>query len=499
MEKINNSYLFMLPKRHGVESVNDYRPISLSNSIYLIMAKVLADRLREVIGVLIELFQYAFISGRQLPDSVAMAGEILAAWKVQGTKGFMWKVDFAKAYDSLDWRFLWAVLQNRGFPKEWIKWMKRCVTSQSFSALINGRPTGGWIRPQRGIGQGCPLAPMLFILAADVLYSSAAQACASGSLKGFQTHSQPLGIPLLQYADDTLFFMEGSMEEAKNLSTLLDIFAYCSGFRLNREKSEFTGFGLSQDEESQCSRALGTPMGTLPIQYLGLPLSTGQLRSAYWESVVGKVEQRLEGWKAKVLLKGGRLVLLKSVLSVIPTFYLFVFKIPASIEQRLSGLMRRFFWTGSKEGRGLALVAWDDICKPTCQGGLGVPHLNTMNVALLTKWVKRIIGSEEDVIRAVMRDRYEAGVAWDKMTTRVRGASAFWRGLGKVVPIIQKIFSARLGDSALFRFYLDEWSDKGCLREKFPRLFVLTRHPQGTVKECWDGGWNPSLAAHLSK
>ena len=230
----------------------------------------------------------------------------------------------------------------RGFPEEWIRWMKRCVTSQSFSVLANERPTGGWIRPQRGIRQGCPLAPMLFILAADVLYSSAAQVCARGSLKSFQTHSQPLGIPLLQYADDTLFFMEGSVEEAKNLSALLDVFPDCSGLRLNREKSEFIGFGLSRDEEGQCSRALGTPMGTLPIRHLGLPLSTSQIRSADWQSVVGKVEQRLEGWKVKVLSKGGRLVLLKSVLSAIPTFYLSVFKILTSIEKKLSDLL--FNW-----------------------------------------------------------------------------------------------------------------------------------------------------------
>ena len=160
--------------------------------------------------------------------------------------------------------------------------------------------------------------------------------------------------------------------------------------------------------------------------------------------------------------------------------------------------MRRFFWRGSKEGRGLALVAWDDICTTTDQGGLGVPHLNKMNVALLTKWVKQIIGPEEDVIRSVMRDRYGAGVDWEKMTTRVRGASAFWRGLGKVVPSIQKFFSASLGDGNLIRFWLVEWSDKGCLRGKFPRLLTITQHPQGTVKDCWDGGWSPSLAVQLS-
>ena len=216
---------------------------------------------------------------------------------------------------------------------------------------------------------------MLFILAADVLYSSAVQACARERLKGFQTRSHPLGIPLLQYADDTLFFMEGAVEEAKNLSTLMDVFADCSGLRINRANSEFIGFGMSRDEEDQCLRALGTPLGTLPIRYLGLPLSTGQICGADWQSVVGKVEQRLEGWKTKVLSKGGRLVLLKSVLSAIPSFYLSIFKIPVSIERKLSGLMRRFFWTWSKEGRGMALVAWEDICKPTGQGGLGVLHL----------------------------------------------------------------------------------------------------------------------------
>ena len=239
-------------------------------------------------------------------------------------------------------------------------------------------------------------------------------------------------------------------------------------------------------------------MGALPIRYLGLPLSTGQLCVADWQLVVGKVEQRLEGWKAKVLSKGGRLVLLRSVLSAIPTFSLYVFKIPTSIEQRLSGLMPRFFWKGSKEGRGMALVAWDDICTPTDQGGLGVPHFNTMNVALLTKWVKRIIGPEEDVIRSMMTDRYEASVDWDKMMTRVRRASTFWRGLEKMVSIIQKFFSTRLGDGTLFHFWLDEWSGNRCLRGKFPRLFAITRNPQGIVKECRDGGWSPSLAAHLS-
>ena len=126
---------------------------------------------------------------------------------------------------------------------------------------------GGWVQPQRGVRQGCPLAPLLFVLAVDVLATCTIQACSQGILKGFQTHCYPEGIQLLQYADDTTFFMEGSVEAARNLSTILDLFAHFSGLLISRAKSAFVGFGLTQEESLQCSKALGTPIGTLPMRY----------------------------------------------------------------------------------------------------------------------------------------------------------------------------------------------------------------------------------------
>ena len=90
-----------------------------------------------------------------------MAGEIIASWQRKGTHGFMWKVDFAKAYDSLDWNSLWLSMNRRGFPEEWIKWVRSCVTTHAFSILVNGHPKVGWIHPQRGVRQGCPLALLL--------------------------------------------------------------------------------------------------------------------------------------------------------------------------------------------------------------------------------------------------------------------------------------------------------------------------------------------------
>ena len=131
-------------------------------------------------------------------DSVVMAKKIVAAWQRRDTKGFMWKLDFATAYDSIDWRFIWRVLRRHAFPETWVRWVKQCVCTNTFDVRVNDRPQGGWIHPQRGIRQGCPLAPLLFILAADTLAVCTERLCVQGLLAGFQTAGWSSEVPLLQ-------------------------------------------------------------------------------------------------------------------------------------------------------------------------------------------------------------------------------------------------------------------------------------------------------------
>ena len=277
MEWLNKVFIVLIPKVHGAELIGDFRPIALSNSIYLIIAKVLANRLRVVLDILISPLQSAFIPGRQMTDSIVMAEEIVAAWRRSGTSGLLWKVDFAKAYYSIDWRYLWNVLRRRGFPEIWVRWMKLCVTTSSCSVLVNGRPQGGWFQPQRGIRQGCPLAPLLFLLVVDTLAFCTTRLCSRGHLSSFQTASIPGGIPLLQYADDTTFFIQGSETAAHTLSMMMDVFTDISGLQLNRAKSTVVGFNLSAEELSRCAETLASPIGTLPLRYLGLPLTDRRL------------------------------------------------------------------------------------------------------------------------------------------------------------------------------------------------------------------------------
>ena len=270
MDRIHWAYITLLPKTPGAKRVGDFRPISLSKSIYLIITKVLANRLRELLGTLISPLQSAFVLGRQMADSVVVAEEIIAAWRRSGT------TSFAKAYDSLDWHFLWNVLKCRGFSKAWTNWMKQCVCTTTFAVLVNGRPQGGWIHPQQGIRQGCLLAPLLFILAADTLAISTEQLCIRNYLTGFQTTGRPGGIPLLQYADDTTFFIRGLTVAAHHVSTMLDIFSDYSGLQLNRSKSSAIGIGLDSEELAWVSAVLCTPVASLPIRYLRLFLAEGR-------------------------------------------------------------------------------------------------------------------------------------------------------------------------------------------------------------------------------
>ena len=151
MNRINRAYIVRIPKVQGAEQIGDFRPISLSNFIYLIIAKVLANRLQGVLTSLIGPFQYAFMPVRQMLDNIVLAEEIVAAWRRRDTPGFIWKVDFSKAYDTLDWQFLWNVLWWRAFLETWVRWVKQCVTTPTFAILVQGRPRGNWIHPQQGI------------------------------------------------------------------------------------------------------------------------------------------------------------------------------------------------------------------------------------------------------------------------------------------------------------------------------------------------------------
>ncbi|CAL5341169.1 unnamed protein product [Camellia sinensis] len=150
---INRSFVALLPKNENPYSLSDFRPISLIGSLYKVLSKVLSSRLKVVLPKIISESHAAFIGGRSILDGILVANEIVDDWKRKQKKGLILKLDFEKAYDSINWEFLFSMLSNFGFGSKWIKWMKECVSSAQISILVNGSPTAEF-SPQRGLRQG---------------------------------------------------------------------------------------------------------------------------------------------------------------------------------------------------------------------------------------------------------------------------------------------------------------------------------------------------------
>ncbi|GJX68153.1 RNA-directed DNA polymerase, eukaryota [Tanacetum coccineum] len=365
----NSSFITLVPKVEDPLVIGDFRPISLIGSQYKIIAKILANRLSRVLPSVVGEVQMAYIKGRQIIDGPLMVNEIIA-WAKNHKKRFMFlKVDFEKAFDSLSWSFLFSILEQMGFSSKWRSWIHACLNSAFASVLVNGSPTKEF-KIERGLRQGDPLSPFLFILAVEALNVALLEATSNNIFKGIKVGKDMVHISHLQFADDALIMGEWSRSNAMNLSRILTCFHLASGLKVNFNKSKLYGVGVSNVELNSLASTVGCIAAQFPCTYLGLPIGASMSRCHHWTLLVDRFHKRLSTWKSKSLSIGGRLTLNKSVLGSLGVYYFSTYKAPKKIINKLESIRRNFFWGGSMDDNKIPWIAWEKVLSPRDHGGL---------------------------------------------------------------------------------------------------------------------------------
>ena len=220
----------------------------------------------------------------------------------------------------------YRLLKRSGFGERWCSWIKHCISSVRFSVLINGSPSG-FFGSSWGVRQGDPLSPFLFVLVMEAFSRMISAIYSRGLILGFSVGTREVDrveVSHLLFADDTLVFYGADASQISHLGALLVCFEAVSGLKVKLSNSTLVPIG-SLDDVDQLAGHLGFGTSELPLKYLGLPLGASFKLKAMWRDLEDLMTRRLAPWKRIYLSKGGRVALIKSTLSNLPTYLLSLF------------------------------------------------------------------------------------------------------------------------------------------------------------------------------
>jgi hypothetical protein len=295
---------------------------------------VATNRITELAHKVISPTQTAFMPGRHILEGVVVLHETIHELHRKKLDGVLFKIDFKKTYDKVKWPFLQQVLRMKGFDPKWCEWIKQYVQDGSVDIRVND-DIGHYFQTRKGLRQGDPLSPILFNIITDMLAILIARAKADGQVGSLVPHLVDVGVSILQYADDTILFMEHDLEKTVNMKLILCIFEQLSGLKINFHKSEIFCFGNAKELEHEYTHVLGCESGSLPFRYLGVPIHYRKLWNSEWNPMENRFVSKLGCWQGKILSYGDRLVLINSLLTSLPMFMLSFLKIPKGVRKRL--------------------------------------------------------------------------------------------------------------------------------------------------------------------
>jgi hypothetical protein len=462
---LNSANMILLPKTPDAVHPSEFRPISLVHFFGKLITKILALRLRPRMHELVSPCQSAFIKKRAIHDNFVFVRAQARLFRQKKMPALLLKLDLQKAFDSISWEFLLEVLEAKGFGQKWRDWIACLLFTASTSIIVNGELTDP-ISHKRGLRQGDPLSPLLFVIATDILAELLAMADRVGALKS-NRFLQPKN-RVSMYADDIVIFTEADEDELVAVKSLLHCFGEASGLLTNYAKSAIIPIHCGHIDISSLSAILQCTVKSFPCTYLGLPLSDQRLRKGDMQPALDRLSGKVKGWNKGNFSLEARLLLVKHVLSAMHIYQLLVIDLPIWLIKAIDKIRRGFLWNNDElTSGGKCLVNWAAICRPLEFGGLGITDLQRKAMALRVRWL------------------------WHSWTVTDKAWTGMPLGIDERA---RSLFNAavlfKLGDGQKIDFWRDPWLDGQSIAARAPNLFKFsTKRSMSVALALTDGKW----------
>jgi hypothetical protein len=481
----NSNVIALLPKTSSATSIDQYRPIAMANFKFKIISKIIADRLANIMPSLISEEQMGFIHDRNIKDCLCIASEAVNLLHNKSFGGNLaLKIDISKAFDTLEWPFLLKVLNCFGFNDTFCNWIQVILKSAFLSISINGK-SEGYFNCSRGVRQGDPLSPLLFCIAENVLSRSIAKLVQDGKLDLIKG-TRHIKVPSHTfYADDLMVFCKGKLAGLQALKDLFDAYALQSGQRINTAKSTIFSGSITQGRINLIVNLLNFQLGSLPFNYLGVPLFRGKPKVSWIQPIADKIHSKLSAWKASLLSMAGRVQLVRSVIQSMLIYSITIYSWPVSLIKSIEKEVKNFIWSGDVGKRKLVTVAWKKICRPFSQGGLNIRSLTCLNKASNLKLCWSLFHSDSSWAKLL-----QARAIRGKKVIHHHIYSSLWSSIKEEVSIMFDNSIWLLGNGKDINFWNDNWCGPS-LSEVFNIPDHISQNLTSSVSDyILNGSWN---------
>ncbi|KAL3697349.1 hypothetical protein R1sor_011425 [Riccia sorocarpa] len=385
----------LIPKEGDRLKIKNWRPLQMLNLGYKIISKILANRLREVAGDFIDMEQKGFLKGRSISDNV-LNFLLLQEWaEVEEQPAIFVKVDFEKAYDRVCHRYLWETMESMGFNAKFIQLVQGLVQGSDAKIHINGQFSEE-IQIERGVKQGCPLAPLLFALSTQPLMTILRARQAEGRLVGLKLGEGKQALHNL-FADDTGVMIAATPENFEELQRAIIFYEEISGAKLNISKSTVIPIAMTRTPGWLNNIGCYVAREGEVVRYLGHPIGWNVKAAQKCDYILGKIQRRLGSWTYRMLSFAGRMVVLKYVLKVMPNHLFTCLALNQKSLGFLESACRKFLWGQNDSGADrIPLIAWGTVTRAKQDGGLAVTSFEVQGKAIRLHHFLRVFTSEEE-------------------------------------------------------------------------------------------------------